>query len=240
MTRSLLARGRAAGVLSHAAKWLRASTCLFVGVLATAALGSQEGMLQSLAKQAKAEGRKEIKVWSSNHADEANTDAETYLRDYSIAHVSVSSQVMTATQPSNIYSWQRVTVLQMLRTGPTKDDADFNQREFCQSMPRPQGLKSLARSELGIATMGGTVTIDGIEISVNAGALIKMVPGGQYLVIGMNCGNALYLNHPHIDLFRLNAKAEVTWTGLDDYPFIHKLLQLKTVPAVARYVRGLK
>src|SRR5688500_18971115 len=121
-------------------------------------------MLQTLAKQAKAEGRKEIKVWSSNHADDAKTDADSYLKDYSMAHVSVAAPVMAATEPSNIYSWQRVTVLQMLRSGPTKDkEPDFDQKAFCQSMPRPQALKSLARSELGIATMGGTVTIDGID-----------------------------------------------------------------------------
>ena len=121
-------------------RWLHSSTGLFVAVLATAALGSQEGMLQGLAKQAKAEGRKAIRVSSSSHADDAKTDADTYLEDYSVAH----------------------------------------------------------------------------------------------------CGNALFLSHPEIDLFQLDAKGHVTWTGLDDFPFIHKLLQLKTVPAIARYVRGLK
>jgi hypothetical protein len=220
---------------------LHSSACLFVAVMAAAALGSQEEMLQTLARQAKAEGRKEIKVWSSNHTDDAKTDADTYLKDYSIAHVSVSSPVMTATEPSNIYSWHRVRVLQMLRVGPTKDkEPDFDQEEFCQSMPRPQGLKSLARSELGIAAMGGTVTIDGIDVTVTTSNPLSMELGRQDLVIGMHCGDALYLNHPHIDLFLLDAKGQVTWTGLDDFDFSRKLLQLKTIPAIARYVRGLR
>lgn len=88
--------------------------------------------------------------------------------------------------------------------------------------------------------MGGTVSIDGINVTIESGTRLDMVPGRQYLVIGMNCGNALYLNHGDIDLFQLDAKGQITWTGLNGFPFIDKLLQRKTVPAIARYVRGLK
>ena len=126
----------------------------------------QEGMLQALAKQAKAEGHTTIQVLNPWHRDIVGDTDQEFFGPFSLALVTATSPVMTATKPDEIFSWQRAQLNRMLRNGPQQRDRDFDQPAFCATLPGPAGLGPRRDKQLEIVSAGGTAVIDGIQVTI--------------------------------------------------------------------------
>lgn len=207
--------------------------CLIGSGLGTAPLLAQ-GKLEAAALRAKAKGESKVTLISMG-SDEgaALSTAEEFLSDKSVMLVTIGS-VQVARSDSTIYTWHSGRLERMLRTAPVVD------AKWCSSLPKPRP-PFLKPTDVAIGEMGGTTTISDVAVTVQAGERAEFANGSQVLVVGLSCGTSeVVLLHGDNAAFDVSASRVLSHRGERPYPFVSRLIALKTLQAIEKYLRTIK
>jgi hypothetical protein len=194
---------------------------------------ADKNSLKEIARRSKEEGRVKVTVPGPFIEDPGmNMKVDEALRDYSVVVAEVIASKSYAFNSDGIRTWYKFRIT---------DALSERNMEYCPTCPEipeaPQDLSPINSDEFLLATGGGTVNIDGVEVTVNDRSLPAFESGKKYvLVISMTSSRVALLGAGPSGVFRVADDEKLEAINKLNYPmqaeisqrFAGKLSELKS------------